>query len=563
MYWYDYWYTVRGFMRNADGSQSFEFGTGFCMYQTDSYGYVNNQADNEEIYWSGLYLDDVTISGQTIGDEVYSQVIIIPEMQPCEIYTVQFEWESVPYCNYQITIDVNPDGACNNFGYEPWTGQILVVDTLEQMHYKEVETIDYNEGPGGEWVISSSDYDNYIATNSGLWSSESVVDQIIELCPNNGGDCDCDPGSACCIDVSQQLADALPIVMTFDAWWEVYGYPNGYGTLDIFYGCPCDDMNWETLYYFDYASYLWFMGGDEDGWVNDITIDIGAGLIANGATSFCLRFRYYDITGSYGYLNRGIKLNDILITNMIVSGFPPVVSDFFDTGDNGMSNWCQTTTNGGNFWFHVYDRTGLQADFGTFCNFNDLNMNGINDAGDVIPNNINNALIWTTEITDAYEAYLAFQTDYQLETNYDFGYVEISIAGTDDWKTLYKFTGNSGGWVTYQMDISDYAGEQIQLRFKVVTDDIVNSDHWCVKLVTITGKSDTLPPSTSATMSGTQKESGWYTTPVKIVITATDMGGAGMGTIFWILDGVQGSAPDTPQRLLSAETATTPLNTGA
>lgn len=540
MYWYDYWYTIRGFMRNNDGSQSFEFGTGFTFYASDSYGYVNAQADSEGIYWSGLYLDDVTISGQMLGDEVYSQVIIIPEMQPCEMYTVQFEWENVPYCNYQLVIDVNPEGACNNFGFEPWTGQILVVDTLETIHPKAVETIDYTAGAGGEWVISSSDTDNYIATNAGLYAA-TPADQIIELCPNNGGDCDCDPGSACCIDVSQQMADTLPIVLTFNAWWEVYGYPSGYGTLDLFVGCPCDTMGWTTLWYFDYASYL-YAEADEDGWVtfdgalgNGPSFDIGAEL--GSATSFCLRFRYID--ADTGVSARGIKLDDIKITNMIVSGFPPVVSDFIDSGDDGLVNWCQTTTHVGDYWFHVYDRTGVAADFGVFCNFYDINNNGINDPADYVPNNLNDALIWTTEITEAYEAYLAFQTDYQLESNYDFGYVEISIAGTDDWKILYKFTGNSVGWKTYQMDISDYAGEQIQLRFRLVSDNIVNSDHWCIKLVTITGKSDALAPSTTATMSGTQKESGWYTTPVKIVITATDMGGAGMGEIHYKLDGVE------------------------
>jgi hypothetical protein len=52
----------------------------------------------------------------------------------------------------------------------------------------------------------------------------------------------------------------------------------------------------------------------------------------------------------------------------------------------------------------------------------------------------------------------------------------------------------------------------------------------------ITGKQDSIAPVTTATMSGTMKESGWYTTPVKITITATDIG-AGMGDIHYILDG--------------------------
>jgi hypothetical protein len=221
---------------------------------------------------------------------------------------------------------------------------------------------------------------------------------------------------------------------------------------------------------------------------------------------------------------------------LLQTGFPPVYEDFEDPCDD-LDNWCLDNYHTGQYWFHKADRTGNPDDVGTYCNFFDENMDGIKDPLESTVPNMMDCLIWTTEIEDCYEAYLAFSTDYQFEAG-DQGYVEIDD-GSGKWWKLSDFRGTSGGWITEQKDISFLAGKSVQVRFRLITDGNapVACDHWCIDEVTITGKQDNTPPMTTATMTGTMKESGWYNTAIQVVIKATD--NVAMGEIHYILDGVE------------------------
>jgi hypothetical protein len=125
------------------------------------------------------------------------------------------------------------------------------------------------------------------------------------------------------------------------------------------------------------------------------------------------------------------------------------------------------------------------------------------------------------------------------------GYLEISIDGGETWHILDTFTGTSGGDVVDQYDITPYVGNDILVRFRVEgNDDSTDDRFWCINDAIIAGKVDETAPTSSATMSGTMKESGWYTTGVKVTITAADIG-AGMGEIHYILDGSETTVSGT------------------
>lgn len=104
----------------------------------------------------------------------------------------------------------------------------------------------------------------------------------------------------------------------------------------------------------------------------------------------------------------------------------------------------------------------------------------------------------TFDLTGVTGAELEFQTFYQIETNWDYGYVEVYDHDTDTWTTLdatgtvdyvlhaqdnpftpigrepttyeaagtwHAFTGSSGGWVPVTMDLSAFDGHTIDLYF--------------------------------------------------------------------------------------------------
>jgi len=95
---------------------------------------------------------------------------------------------------------------------------------------------------------------------------------------------------------------------------------------------------------------------------------------------------------------------------------------------------------------------------------------------------------------------------YDLETDYDYAYVEASTDGGQTWTLLANphttftnpsgnsygpgFTGKSGGgqeaeWVQESFDLTPYTGQPVLLRFEVVTDEAVTHPGLCLDGVSI------------------------------------------------------------------------------
>lgn len=86
---------------------------------------------------------------------------------------------------------------------------------------------------------------------------------------------------------------------------------------------------------------------------------------------------------------------------------------------------------------------------------------------------------------------LTFWTWYDLEEDYDYVHLEVSEDG-ESWDILltpsgtpddpsgnsygWGYNGVSGGWIQESVDLSDYAGREIQIRFEYVTDAVANGE---------------------------------------------------------------------------------------
>ncbi|MEX1071333.1 MAG: hypothetical protein WEC37_01785 [Anaerolineales bacterium] len=102
---------------------------------------------------------------------------------------------------------------------------------------------------------------------------------------------------------------------------------------------------------------------------------------------------------------------------------------------------------------------------------------------------------------------LDYQTWYDIETDWDYVYVLASTNNGDDWTFLetpsgtdtdpagnsygWGYTGLSGGgsgpsvWMQESVDLSEYAGQQVLLRFEYVTDAAVNGEGFMVDDIAI------------------------------------------------------------------------------
>jgi Big-like domain-containing protein len=201
-----------------------------------------------------------------------------------------------------------------------------------------------------------------------------------------------------------------------------------------------------------------------------------------------------------------------------------VFEDFVDDFEpvNDLDNWCTTNLHIGQYW----ETTGPTS----WC------TDGPADLA------VLDALVWDTEIADAYEArlYATMTWDFAANPHGTVGYVEISNDGGVNWYTLLLVTG-SGTDITFNWDLTFWAGSDILIRFLVDGSHASDAGYtptawsWCIEDVMIKGKRDTTPPMTEIQMTGQMTDAGWYSSVVQVTITAVD--DAAMGEIHYILDG--------------------------
>jgi len=113
-------------------------------------------------------------------------------------------------------------------------------------------------------------------------------------------------------------------------------------------------------------------------------------------------------------------------------------------------------------------------------------------------NGLNNTLSRSMDLTG--KTTLSFKTWYDIEENWDYGYVEASSDGknwqaltpissipygtvdvnhSDAWHGPGGLTGNSGGWVTATFDLSGFVGT-VSIRLRYATDEAANGFGWYV-----------------------------------------------------------------------------------
>jgi immune inhibitor A len=95
---------------------------------------------------------------------------------------------------------------------------------------------------------------------------------------------------------------------------------------------------------------------------------------------------------------------------------------------------------------------------------------------------------------------LSYRTWYDIEEDWDYVYLEVSEDG-ESWQIIrtpssvdtdpsgnsfgWGYTGVTNDWIEESVDLSDYAGKKISIRFEYVTDDAVNGEGFLLDDVSV------------------------------------------------------------------------------
>lgn len=141
----------------------------------------------------------------------------------------------------------------------------------------------------------------------------------------------------------------------------------------------------------------------------------------------------------------------------------------------------------------------------------------------------------TVDLTGKSSATLEFDAWYKIEKDWDFAFVQVSTDNGATWKSIGNantvssavpeayptifpalpgFTGHSEGWTKQQFDLSEYAGQKVQLRFRYITDWGTSEEGFFVDNVKVTADgatvlTDDAESTSNFTLKGFNKSDGF------------------------------------------------------
>lgn len=165
------------------------------------------------------------------------------------------------------------------------------------------------------------------------------------------------------------------------------------------------------------------------------------------------------------HLSDGQTFNRSVPLTLLVGDPVVMFQDSLSTLDHwivegsGSTSWGLTNTS-----FHSAPTSAADSPNGTYAN------------------DVNTALVLAQplDLSPALAAYLTFWHHYDIETDYDYGYVQVSTDGTH-WTTLKSYTGHGAStWQPETLDISGFVGGPLWVRFLFTSDYSITYDGWYV-----------------------------------------------------------------------------------
>jgi immune inhibitor A len=151
---------------------------------------------------------------------------------------------------------------------------------------------------------------------------------------------------------------------------------------------------------------------------------------------------------------------------------------------------------------------------------------------------VDHKMVATVDLTGISSATLDFDAWYNIETDWDYAMVQVSTDAGATWTSLSSdrttttldpngypaigenlpgYTGSSNGWIHETLDLSAYAGQEIQLQFRSMSDWATNLDGFFADNVKVTADGnevffDGAEGEPEFTLDGFDKHDGKYTT---------------------------------------------------
>jgi hypothetical protein len=504
--------------------------------------------------WAGVLVDDIAIGTTYAGDTIYSETVIVEDLEQLETEDFTVWWNTTRYCDYIATAEIMLDCDVEEDNNEMSTN-FRIYEQIYEDDYEEAEHEDLTVGQEDDWHIveecsacpDNSFWWNGIVDDDGLAAYQSNADDILRMLPYEGADADEDdePDNAAFIDVENETFDFTTdatYTLTFDTIADIEmginAVPWDYGVVEVSNDAGHNWYPIETVYdIYSWQTISWELynpGGT--GMLDNAHYYEISGALAWGYMPFeCpavprtdeMMFRFHMISDS------GTEWKGWYVDNVLLDADGEEI--FFDDAEDGEGKFVHMKEPTGDLWredgdiwknsdayYSWYDGHLEDCVWGAYW------MDLVYEETDVglYRNMMDNPLTISFNLTNAYKATLTYEQMYAFTGGYpeDYGLVEIWTDGA--WKTLFIVQGDSGGaWATQTLDLTDYVGidDWNLIRFRMVTNDTTVGEGWQIRNFNIEGKIDNQAPTSYATLDPASPQcNGWYNTGVQVKLTAMD-----------------------------------------
>lgn len=119
------------------------------------------------------------------------------------------------------------------------------------------------------------------------------------------------------------------------------------------------------------------------------------------------------------------------------------------------------------------------------------------------------------DLTDVSEGTLTFNHWYEIESGYDYGYVEVTKDGGATWSELGKFSHSTNGkqWAPVFYDLDALTGNEVQFRFRLTSDNSVVKTGWFIDDFRVLGVATETVTEDSAVVLNSDKPKPSYDNP--------------------------------------------------
>lgn len=281
-------------------------------------------------------------------------------------------------------------------------------------------------------------------------------------------------------------------------------------------GAEGDDAIWSHSWYVNYS-----VGGIEtwDGtWVGPYTIEPEDGALGVFAHEYAHQLGLPDLydttyigessTGFYTLMSSGSWLGKPLGTQpanldiwskMVLGWVPDLVT--VDQGVSGQKDFLMHSTE-----TYATFAKGFKINLPEHESTTTINTpyEGNYEWWSNMGDDLSNTMTRSVDLTGLTSATLAFKTWYDIEYDYDYGFVEVSIDGganfskipgnltRDIGNGIPGIDGTSDGWVDAEYDLSEFVGQSILLRFHYLTDGGWVQNGWAIDNITIFGDNNVI-----------------------------------------------------------------------